>query len=135
MFQSGIETRLTLSQSDFLQQSYRHSQRRRRNFLRIYFYIYPIGYWSVQFMRTLAVTQIHTLTHIHAHIHFQKFIELNIFVLRLRRLYIYTHTHTHTHTHTCTLTQAYSHTFCIFIHTRISVRELSIFVLCFDCWS
>ena len=50
MIQEGIEIRMILRQSDILYQSYRYSQRERRNFLRIYFYMRAIGYRRAQFM-------------------------------------------------------------------------------------
>ena len=42
MLSSGIETRVTLRESDILTQSYRHFQRMWRNFLPIDFYIYAV---------------------------------------------------------------------------------------------
>ena len=43
--------RVTLRQLDNLPKSYHHTQRKRRIFSRIYFYIYAIGYRSAQFMK------------------------------------------------------------------------------------
>ena len=51
MLQAEIETWFTFRLTGILPQSYRHSLGKWRNFLRIYFYIYAISYWSAQFMR------------------------------------------------------------------------------------
>ena len=66
MLQAGIEIQENLRQSDILLQSYRHPQRKWRNFLRITFSYHLSATLSVQFLGR-AIT--HTHTHIYIYIY------------------------------------------------------------------